>query len=308
VGVEAVRAALLLVAAFAIFHALPLAGTADRPPGRDQIAAYELPAEQIALYRARADGAAARAWSEPQAWVGPQQAAGIGRNPFTLVLSIGGVARSAGDVRTHWHAGWEVQESPSAVRELLLPVAALSSGSVKPGTPLTLRSVGMPVSFRGERSAAPMLSLVTAHNFEIQSVRVAVWSGSAPWLSVVPMTRAHVAALLLAGLCGAAWRALRRTTADAPAAVPAAMATSTWPPLATRPPVEAMPLASTAVQSAAPPSAAPQPPVTVATPATQAARVVAALGEVLGAAGLSVATEFDHTRRPRRRRGSLHAG
>jgi hypothetical protein len=303
VGVEALRAALLLVAAFALFQAVPLAGPQD--PGRELVAEHELPAEQVARYRAQADTAAApaapRAWTEPHPWLGPRQAAGNGRNPYTLVLRVGGVATAAGDVRTHWHAGWDVQESPSASRELLLPVAALSSGSVRAGTPLTLTATGTPVSFRGERSAAPMLSLVTAQNFEIQSVRMAVWSGPAPWLSIVPLTMAHGVCLALALLSALAWWALRRpalATTGPAAAASSAMATSTLPPQVTLPPA----LASS------PPSLAPmaKPPIAVA-PVTQAARVVVALGQVLGN-GLTVVTEFDESRRRRRRRGGLHAG
>lgn len=308
-GIEAVRAALLLVAAFALSQALPWAGARD--PGRELVAEHELPAEQAAAYRMQAQAAAAHAaarpWTEPQPWVGPRQPAGAGRNPYTLVLRVGGVAMATGDVRTHWHAGWEVQESPSAARELLLPVAALSSGSVRAGTPLTLTAVGTPVSFRGERSAAPMLTLVTAHNFEIQSVRLSVWSGPAPWVSLEPVTTAHAICLALALLCALAWWALRRptlATTDPSAAASTAMATSTLPPQITLPPALMpvpipTPLPAPKAQAAAPAVAGPS--------ATQAARVVAALGEVLGT-GLTVITEFDESRRGRRRRGGLHAG
>jgi hypothetical protein len=313
VGIEAVRAALGLVAAVAPFQALPLAGTRD--PGRELVAEYELPAEQAAQFRAQAEAAAsrsgARSWTEPEPWIGPRQATGSGRNPYTLVLRVGGVATATGDVRTHWHAGWEVQESPSAAREVLFPVAALSSGSVKAGTPLTLTAVGAPVSFRGERSAAPMLTLVTAHNFEVQSVRLTVWSGPAPWVSFVPMTAAHVACLALALLCALAWHALRRPTlaaTDPSAAASAAMATSTLPPQITLPPTFAP-----APTPTPPPAALPVPmaqtlaPAAAVAPATQVARVVAALGEVLGS-GLTVVTELDESRRRRRRRGGLRAG
>jgi hypothetical protein len=325
VGNEAVRAALGLMAAVALFQALPLADT--RRPGRELVAEYELAAEQAARFRAQAEAAASRSgtrpWAAPEPWIGPRQATGTGRNPYTLVLRVGGVATASGDVRTHWHAGWEVQESPSAAREVLLPVAALSSGSVKAGTPLTLAAVGTPVSFRGERSAAPMLTLVAAHNFEVQSVRLAVWSGPAPWVSFVPMTTAHAARLVLALLCALAWRALRRpalAATDPSAAASAAMATSTLPPQITLPPAVAPTPTPTPTPALAPaPAPAPPPaalpvqitqtaaPAAAIVPVAQVARVVAALGEVLGG-GMTVVTELDESRRRRRRRGGLHAG
>jgi hypothetical protein len=304
VGIEAVRAVLLLVAACALFQALPLAGAGAHAPGRELIAEHELPAEHVAQLRAQALAAqspSARAWTEPRPWIGPVQPAGSGRNPYTLVVRASGVALAAGDVRTKWYAGWEVQESASAARELLLPLAGLSSGSVKAGTQLTLTAVGIPVSFRGERAVAPMINLVAAPQFELQTVRVAVWSGPAPWVTREPLTSTHGAALLLGLLCGAVWFALRRPAhgaAGATAMASAATATPTVPP--SLPPQALPPLLP----------ASPPPPAAVATPqVAQTARVAAALAEVLGA-GLTVVTEFDESRRPprRRRRGGLTTG
>jgi hypothetical protein len=290
VGIEAVRAALLLGAAFALFHALPLGHASAKRPGRELVAEYDVPAERIAQWRARLDGAPAAARADarktfdPELWLGPQQPAGAGRNPYTLVLRVAGVAVAAGDVRTHWHAGWEVQESPTIGRDVLLPVAALSSGSVRAGTPLTLTAIGLPLTFRGERSVAAMLSLRQAHNLEIQSVRVAVWSGPAPWLSLVPMTATHVACLGLALLCALAWHLTRRVTPLPPLPASKIRAAAGLLPLA--------PLPAT---------------VGSARPASHAARVVAALGDVLGK-GLTVVNELDDARERRRQRRSLNPG
>jgi hypothetical protein len=295
----------LLMSVLALFHALPLSGASGTAHGRERVAEYELPLEQVARYRVQAQAAAAspaRTWAEPQSWIGPAQSAGAGRNPYTLVLTVSGHALGGGDVRSHWHAGWEVQESQGVTRELLLPLAALSSGSVKAGTPLTMTVVGSPVSFRGERRAAPMLNLVTAQNFEIETVRLAVWSGSAPWLALGPMTTVQGALLLIGLLCAAAWFALRRepvvATATA-ASSAAAMDTSTLPPLGTPSALASPPPLPTPLPL---PTANPPMP----SPINQAARVVAALGDVLG--GLAVSTEYDETRRSRRRRRGLHAG
>jgi hypothetical protein len=312
VGIEAVRAALLLGAAFALFHALPLGDASTKRPGRDLVAEYQVPAARIAQWRARPDGAPAasredaRKTLDPQLWLGPQQPAGAGRNPYTLVLRVAGVAVAAGDVRTHWHAGWEVQESPAIGRDVLMPVAALSSGSVRAGTPLTLTAIGLPLTFRGERSAAPMLSLLQAKNLEIQSVQVAVWSGTAPWLSLVPLTATHIACLGLALLCVLTWRLTRGAAPLQPHASRATMAASAMAPLldVAPPPVPAPTIrAATGLLPLAPLPAA----VSGVKPASHAARVVAALSDVLGR-GLTVVNELDEARERRRQRRGLYPG
>ena len=230
-------------------------------------------------------------------WVGTLQSAGVGRNPYTLVLSVGGVAPAAGEVRSHWQAGWVVQESATETRDLLLPLAALSSGSVSAGAPLTLTVVGSAVSFRGERAVAPVLNLVQAKNFEIQTVRLAVWSGTAPW-AWPQLTAPRLGLLLLGALCAAAWWALRNWPAPAVAAP-----RSTLPSPLSTPPLEVEdlePLLEYRDAAAAPPAPlAPPRPV----PANHAAHVVAALHDVLGA-GLAVPAEPD----PRRRARKAHRG
>lgn len=270
-GIAAVRVALLLAAVLAFFQAASAPGGSAKAHGRDLVAEYELPAEQVALYRAHAAaGTAPRrntATWDPLQWIGPKQSVGAGRNPYTLVLSISGVAPAEGDVRSHWHAGWEVQESPAATRDVLLPLAVLSSGRVAAGAPLTLTAVGAPVTFRGERTVAPMLNLAQAHNFEIHAVRLALWSGSAPWA-----WPASSAALLLGLLCLAGWWALRGSSAAAPSARPAPR--STLPPLPTPSMIE---------MEAPPPRHAEPPPAAVAPlpRPNHAARVVDSLRDVL---------------------------
>jgi hypothetical protein len=271
VGIAAVRAALLLAAVLAFVQAASAPGGAAKAHGRDLVAEYELPAEQVALYRAHAAAGTAPSRStaswDPLQWIGPRQSAGSGRNPYTLVLSISGVAPAEGDVRSHWHAGWEVQETPAATRDVLLPLAVLSSGRVAAGTPLTLTAAGAPVTFRGERTVAPMLNLAQAHNFEIQSVRLALWSGSAPW--AWPTSSA---AILLGLVCAAGWWALRGVGAAAPSARPAPR--STLPPL---------PTPATIDIEAPPPHRAEPPPAAVAPVPrpNHAARVVDSLRDVL---------------------------
>jgi hypothetical protein len=316
VGIAALRAALLLAALLAFFHAVPTGGGAPRAHGRELVAQYELPADLLERYRERlASNAQPRrttaTWADPTQWFGPQHSAGVGRNPYTLVLSVHGVAKAGGDVRTHWQAGWEVQESHNATRDLLMPLAALSSGRVEAGTPLTLTAVGTPVSFRGDRRAAPMLSLVDAQNIEIRAVKLAIWSGAAPWAWgawSAPQTALLLMGLLLVG----AWFMLRQ---QAPRATPrpAAAPTSTLPastttlvPDAAVPEVDLqallehrprdLPVLDDVIQLAPAPS-----------PPNHAARVVAALRDVL-TVGLAVPSELDATRKRRRRRREMPAG
>jgi hypothetical protein len=306
VGVAALRAALLLLALVAWFYALSATAQRATPVyGRELVSQYELSAEHVARYRAHAEsGARSRADPtpavDPLQWVGPLQSVGVGRNPYTLVLSVGGVAPAAGEVRTHWQAGWEVQESPTATRTLLRPLAALSSGSVSAGTPLTLTVVGGAVSFRGERSVAPMLNLVQAKNVEIQTVRLAVWSGTAPW-TWPQLSAPNLALLLLGALCAVAWWALRDLPLPA-----AATPDSTLPaaPLSTPLDVDLESLLAYADAPASAPPPLPSPPAP-ATPvlATHAARVVASLHDVLSV-GLAVPAEPD----PRRHGRKAHRG
>lgn len=300
-GIAAFRLVLLLAAALAMFHAVAPSSGSDRAYGRELVARYELPPQHVALYRALADPGAVRAartpGADPLQWIGAQRAVGLGRNPYKLVLTIHGVAPAAGDVRTHWQAGWEVQESPTTVRNVMMPMAALSSGSVKAGTPLTLTVVGAPVTFRSERQVAPMLNLVDARNFEIHGASLALWSGAAPW--VWPeMSSQRWALLLIGALCAGAWFALRRAPRPLTATTSSVHST-TLPPLTTlSPEIELEALLEYRGPAPAVLALAPATPVR----ANHAARVVAALHDVLSA-GLAVPTVLDDTRIRKPRRG-----
>ena len=186
-GIGAVRAALIVAAMLAFFYALPAASGSPGAHGRELVAQYQLPADAVARYAALATPAAlngtvrdAAAWTDTSGWVGPLQQVGAGRNPYTMVLTISGVAREPGNVRAHWQAGWEVRESPVATHEVLMSVAAQRHTSAAAGNPVTLTAISAPLSFRSERQAAPLLNLVTASNLDISDVHLQVWSGSAP--------------------------------------------------------------------------------------------------------------------------------
>jgi len=299
----AVRAALIVAAVMAFFYAVPAASGSPRAYGRELVAQHRLPAETVARYAAlatapqRADGSRERVpWADESLWVGPPQTVGGGRNPYTLVLTVSGVAKAAGDIRTQWRTGWEVRESPVSTREVLMPLAGLSSTVVAAGAEVSLTAIGTPVSFRGERQVAPMLNLVAAHNLDISDVHLQVWSGSAPMIAWPALSASRPALLGLGALCLLGWFCLRRT----------ARPTELSAPAATRPPEpELQELLAHRAASERAPLSNPAPP-TQEPDHDHVSRVVSSLRDVL-TAGLAVPTELDKTRpgRPRSRRRAL---
>lgn len=291
----AVRATLMVLAVVAFFYAVPAVSGSPRAYGRELVAQHRLPAEAIARYAALAtdsqsyDGSRERAvWQDELLWVGPAQQAGVGRNPYTLVLTVHGVAKAAGDIRTQWRTGWEVRESPVATREVSMPLAGLSSTAAVAGTPVSLTAIGTPVSFRGERNVAPTVNLIAAQNIEISDVDLQVWSGSAPIVAWPTLAAPRPALLGLGALCLLGWFVLTRAARPAALRAPAAKPT----PEAD---VQEL-LAHRAAEER------PLPPVPLAPlPAPDhAARVVASLRDVLSA-GLTVPTVFDERRADLRR-------
>ena len=134
-------------------------------------------------------------------WIGPKHRAGAGRNPYTLVFTVNGVARAAGEVQAQWQAGWEIQESPVASREVVMAVPRVTRTGVAAGQPLTLTTSSSRVSFRGERHVAPMLGLVQMRNLDIHDVQLQVWSGEAAHAWSLPeVPRSALIAMGLASL------------------------------------------------------------------------------------------------------------
>ncbi len=309
----AVRAGLIVAAVMAFFHAVPAADTTPRAYGRELVAQHQLPADAVARYATRAaaavhgDTSAERTVPvDPAPWVGPLQQAGAGRNPYTLVLTVSGLAKAPGDVRTQWQAGWEVRESPVATREVQMQVTGQANAVAAAGVPVSLTAIGMPVSFRGERQVAPMLDLVNAHNMDITDVRLQVWSGSPPMVAWPVLSAANPALLGLGALCLLAWLFLKFATRPAAGAVGLVSAPRVDVPLLLEGPHSAGPSTTPALLAAPPaatPTAAPiATPIAAqvsAPPQNQASRVVTALRDVL-TIGLAVPTELDNTRRRRR--------
>ncbi len=310
----AVRAGLIVAAVTAFFHAVPAADSSPRVYGRELVAQHQLPDDAVARYATQAAAAvhsdasperAARVY--PALWVGPLQQAGAGRNPYTLVLTVSGIAKAPGDVRTQWQAGWEVRESPVATREVHMQVTGHANAVAAAGTPVSLTAIGTPVSFRGERQVAPTLELVNAHNMDITDVRLQVWSGSAPLVAWPALSAPDPALLGLGALCLLAWLFLKHATRPTAAlAVVPTCPQQVDVPLLLEAPDSAAALANAVLPAAPPitipvavPIAAPVAAQVAAAPQNQASRVVTALRDVL-TIGLAVPTELDNTRRRRR--------
>lgn len=286
---------LAATALFAAATATPALGSEPRAYGQRLLAQYRLPPETIARYAATAAGSARPAvprehsvFADRAPWVGPEQRVGVGHNPYTLVLTVHGVARSAGAAFAQWQAGWELREAPSASRELSMAVPRVAGTGLAAGQALSMTVGSARVSFRGERSVAPMLGLVQAHNLDIRDVELQVWSGEAPpaWAAMPGLRPMLLALALVCLLAALGFRTQRRPVAAA--AVPAPMSAPAY-------------ARALAVQSTEPPPAAPTDAVSRNPPAAPdlAAEVLEALTQVL-TVGPKVATVWDETRPPRR--------
>lgn len=292
-GIAALRAALMVAAALAFFHAMPAASGSARAHGRELVMHLDLPGDAVGRYAARAAAASGNATAGEPAplidnamWVGPLQQVGVGRNPYTMVLTVNGVARAAGDIGSRWQTGWEVRESPAATREVLMSVGARIDAGTQAGAPVTLTAVSAPLSFRGERHASPLLNLVHADNLDIRDVNLQIWSGSAPLLAWPSLAAPRPPLLALGALCLLMALFLRRTAR--PLAAPRAL-NSRLPQSDVVAPTESP---ADTDRAAAPLLQ----PARTAAAQSESARVVNTLRDVL-MRGLAVPTELDERRR-----------
>lgn len=295
----------LLLAALGLFAVAttPAIGREPRAHGKSLVAQYQLPPDAIARYAAMAAGTDQNVtrredsmFADRLPWVGPKHRAGVGHNPYTLVFTVSGLAKAAGEVQAHWQAGWEIQESPVASRELVMAVPRLARAGVAAGQPVTLTASSTRVSFRGERHVAPMLGLVQMRNLDISDVHLQVWSGEAANAWTLPtLPRGVLVAMGLACLVLAARFSLGRLATPAPILEPRL---SRLP----RADVIDRPVVVVEMAPATTPLLLPAPaarPTPVEAMPSQQARVMAALQHVL-TVGLAVPTVLD---RKRMRRG-----
>ena len=214
----------LLLLALGIFAVPTLMARPSELPayGRTLIAQYQLPREAIERYAALAAGASVgesrgdgSRFADLLPWVGPQQRAGDGHNPYTLVLTVDGMAQAAGEVLAQWQIGWEIQEESAAERrEVVMDVLGLVGTALRDRQSVTLTASSGPLSFRGERTVAPKLGVVHLRNLDVTGVRLQVWSGIAPlawptmpaWSELPTLSKTILALCMACLLCGTALR------------------------------------------------------------------------------------------------------
>ena len=188
------RLVLASLLAFAAGHAAAQLTTKPGKYGKTLIADVVLSPSQIDKFAALLDTLAATRhgtqnsmFGESADWVGDSFAANSTTNPYTIVVSVDGTAKAAGDVITTWKAGWKY-ENNSYSQGLMHGLAAFD---VKAGEHVTMTGVAAPSRFDRDKNVAPMLSLVDARNVSIAHVQVQVWSGlgETSWLQMLAAWR-----------------------------------------------------------------------------------------------------------------------
>jgi hypothetical protein len=249
------RMGLLLAAAgLVVAPALPAQRSAAPAHGRTLTAQYRLPLEAIERYAALAAGKAPAEsrdddsrFADTLPWVGPEQLVGRGRNPYTLVLTVNGEAKAAGEVFAQWQTGWEIRETQGDKREVLLEIAGLATQASAARQAVSLTASSGPLSFRGERTALPKLGLVHMRNLDIHDVQLQVWSGIAPltWPTLPAPSLALLAlglACLLISVASRHWpRLVYERVAVEPGALPGHDLEAAFPPGAGVSSAEAVP-------------------------------------------------------------------
>ena len=106
-------------------------------------------------------------------WVGESMVANSTTNPYTMVVSVDGTAKAAGDVITTWKSGWKLEDGMTKAGLM----SGLSKFDVKAGERVAMVAAAAPSRFERDRNVMPVLSLVDAKNVTIDHVQVQIWSG-----------------------------------------------------------------------------------------------------------------------------------
>lgn len=106
-------------------------------------------------------------------WIGDSMVANSQTNPYTIVVSVEGTAKAAGDVITTWKSGWRLEDGITKAGLM----TGLSAFEVKAGERVTMTAAAAPSRFERDKNVMPVLSLVDAKNVAIAHVQVQVWSG-----------------------------------------------------------------------------------------------------------------------------------
>jgi hypothetical protein len=174
--------------------------------GKTLVAEYRIPYEKVAKYATFKPSAAPKGenkittvlLADTEEWSGPFIDVKYASNPYTIVVTLTGTAKTDGDALTMWQAGWRLDASER--RFTALP--GLSKLGAKAGERFTVTAASTPSRFKDDRQVAVALGLVNARNLDINSVDVELWSGiaSASWFETLGAFSYLLVALVLASL------------------------------------------------------------------------------------------------------------
>ncbi len=111
--------------------------------------------------------------ADTEDWMGPAFLPETTKNPYTLVLTLEGTARTDGNIHTMWQSGWKKGDDGTK----LFPFPGPWKQGVKAGEHVRITKAANSVSFKENKEVAPVLALVRADNFEFESAKVQIWSG-----------------------------------------------------------------------------------------------------------------------------------
>ena len=164
------------------FSVMPAVAASSPKFGKTLAAEYNLPKEAIDKFAAfkpsKADKGSSAVenvlMADTETWNGPPLKVTAKSNPYTVAVTITGVALADGDMVTLWQKGWGMGDGATR----LDVIAGLSKTGVRAGQRVTLTAAS-PNSFKDDRETALSLALVNAKNINFESVQVQVWSGLA---------------------------------------------------------------------------------------------------------------------------------
>ena len=197
------RLVLASILAFAAGQAAAQLPTKPGKYGKTLVADVVLSPSQIDKFSALLDTLAATAhgsqnsvlFGDTADWIGDTFVANSTTNPYTIVVSVDGTAKAAGDVVTTWKAGWKYEDNSN--REGLMH--GLAAFDVKAGEHVSMTGIAAPSRFDRDKNVAPMLSLVDARNVTIAHMQVQVWSGmpETSWLQMLSAWRFLIFGLVM---------------------------------------------------------------------------------------------------------------
>jgi hypothetical protein len=106
-------------------------------------------------------------------WKGDVLTVSSKTNPYRIVVTVSGVAESAGEVSARVDTGWGLDSGMSRIN----PAPHVRKQDVQPGERVQLVTASGPISFKDDRSVVPEIAYAGSSNLKIDGMRVEVWAG-----------------------------------------------------------------------------------------------------------------------------------